>query len=1027
MNNYLQSLLFKILTLSILLTIPIQAQLIKTPTEIDADSFITVAYENKGVSIKKVELTVTTQATYANLSLYAEETLLVDDIDIPSAGTHKYTLLCDFVDIHKTTLKIKARRGKVIIEYLKITDSKDISLPIFVDISKKAGLEDAKSIKYGGPTIADIDNDGYYDFIVNNHNEEPNKLYWNNGDGTVQKHPTHLSKWYRHDLHGSTAADFDNDGDLDIVVALGGGNGTAPIPPLFYLNDNGKLILTTGDVGITKGARGRAARWSDMDQDGDLDLILINAASIVETDFPQHLFYKNNGDGTFQDVRVDQIENTNAERILVTDFTNDHIDDIVLFSPLSFWKGNGNFSFTNVNSQFPETIINTNQVTGATDIDIDNDGDLDLYLSRGKVFGVGEIPSLDYDVNTEQLDIKIRGVKGVTKMDFKGKQTINFFNYNNSRRKFKAAYPIYLGASKQKKSIKAKDSLSINAEEAKGWPSQMTENGIYFGYTKEKKWKVAIVRNDYIFWNLNFSISNVEEVTPDFIPGNRNVDDILLQNNKGSFTDVSTEWNILKGGDHQGVSVADFNNDGREDLFIHRWGFLASHPTDYMLLNTGKGFMATTAHRAIDPNDEGHGDMGQAFDFDLDGDIDVLNGSDDIGKWYLYENNSMTKGNYALVRVNYAPKSHIDPMAAVVTLTTDTKVYRKRVGSSGEVFSQSLLNTIHFGLGKEKNIKQIKITWRNGETMFFKNKNANQLYDTNKVDPTNIEISNITEKIRKGTSIQLSARIAPDHADKTIIWSSSDPSIATITKNGVITALQANKSVTVTAHSTANTVQGKLKIKTTSFFPKPLTSIAINSNTTELIVNDVLQLTTTLVPENADQQSFQWTSTDDKIASVDTSGKITALAEGNVTIKVTSVDTSSISAEFKIKILPFIKPSVNFDSESKYKTILIDEKEIKVTVNYDAGTNGKILMSNHGGVKVWLREFTKDWIFVKDVTRVDKTAVGKRSGTSEISVPLKNIVPSEKLKKGNFYILQASFVANDGVTYSKSINHVVLK
>ena len=183
------------------------------------------------------------------------------------------------------------------------------------------------------------------------------------------------------------------------------------------------------------------------------------------------------------------------------------------------------------------------------------------------------------------------------------------------------------------------------------------------------------------------------------------------------------------GGNSLGVTVGDFNNDSYQDLFVYRWGQIASRISDTMLLNTGKkSFERTTMHGANDVGGPGNGDMGQAFDFDLDGDLDLLNGSED-GEWYLYENilKPNDNNNYVLVRVGYSPKDNIDAISAKVTITTASKTYQQSVGSAGAVFSQSLLNIVHFGLGEEDSIKRIDVKWRNGETVVLKAPTTNQL------------------------------------------------------------------------------------------------------------------------------------------------------------------------------------------------------------------------------------------------------------------------------------------------------------
>ena len=83
--------------------------------------------------------------------------------------------------------------------------------------------------------------------------------------------------------------------------------------------------------------------------------------------------------------------------------------------------------------------------------------------------------------------------------------------------------------------------------------------------------------------------------------------------------------------------------------------------------------------------------------------------------------------------MNYSPKDNVDPLSALVMIETASgKKYQQRIGSAGEVHAQSLLDIVHFGLGKEDKIKSATIRWRNGEIQTLKNLTANRLYKTSK-------------------------------------------------------------------------------------------------------------------------------------------------------------------------------------------------------------------------------------------------------------------------------------------------------
>ena len=129
---------------------------------------------------------------------------------------------------------------------------------------------------------------------------------------------------------------------------------------------------------------------------------------------------------------------------------------------------------------------------------------------------------------------------------------------------------------------------------------------------------------------------------------------------------------------------------------------------------------------------DAHGDMGIAFDYDLDGYIDLLSGDDDNGAWHLYRNVTWetilrkSKNNYVLVHIGYSRKG-VDAMGAEIKLTTDSGIQFKRVGSGSASHSQSLLNIVHFGLGKTRVIEEIDVRWRDSSTAQLNQIMANQL------------------------------------------------------------------------------------------------------------------------------------------------------------------------------------------------------------------------------------------------------------------------------------------------------------
>lgn len=583
---------------------------------------------------------------------------------------------------------------------------------LFTEVTSLVGLKTIPAWKYGGPTVADLDSDGRYDLVLGNHNQTPAYLFWASDDNRYSQHKAAIA---RGDLHGLAAGDYDLDGDLDIVYLLGGGNGQKPQPPRLLRNENGEFSDVTQDVGISgMGARGRSPRWIDLNSDGYLDLLLINAAQVIGEGGPRNIIFENQKDGSFLYRSSPQIEQLDAERALITDFNGDHIPDLVAFSPLSLLRGNNDFTFTDMTRELlPENLWDLDFVNAVAEADIDNDGDLDLYLARGKTHYQTANNAISFNPETRRLDLRDEGNKGHDGISFKGSDILQLSGFWHWPRGVELDLPIYLGRAKLKINTAAVKT-NVFAEQAKGFPESIEENGWFIGYLGNGLWRMEWNLNDNLAWGLRASLTGVDAIMPDWIPQQLGVADVLLRNDGNEFADISTVLPRETQDNNWGITSGDFNNDGLNDFFVYRFGELVWRKSDILLTNlNGHNFAASSDHGANVLPEKSHGDMGSAFDYNLDGHLDLLSGDDDNGLWRLYRNNGVESGNYLLIHVLYS-KSGVDPMGAEILLTSASGKQFKRIGSAGAAHSQSQLNIAHFGLGSDDKVEKISVRWRDG-------------------------------------------------------------------------------------------------------------------------------------------------------------------------------------------------------------------------------------------------------------------------------------------------------------------------
>lgn len=260
------------------------------------------------------------------------------------------------------------------------------ALPMsFID---EAGLRGVLSPGYGrGAAMVDLDGDGRLDLIAAQ-SELPDAFLRQKADGkfeimneTWQVPRTRDRGW------GVLAADFDNDGDVDVYFPTGGFTG--PQVNMFLRNDLDAagvfvdITASSGDAGTVLQSN-FGGTVLDFDNDGDLDIFLTAASTPAEPN-PTCKLLRNDGGLQFADVSIaaDIIEEGDYRHCSSGDINNDGLVDIAVGNFTGdnrLYRNNGDGTFTDIAASAGVTDPVKN--FGVVMDDFDNDGWLDLYVAK---------------------------------------------------------------------------------------------------------------------------------------------------------------------------------------------------------------------------------------------------------------------------------------------------------------------------------------------------------------------------------------------------------------------------------------------------------------------------------------------------------------------------------------------------------------------------------------------------------------------------------------------------------------------
>ena len=157
---------------------------------------------------------------------------------------------------------------------------------------------------------------------------------------------------------------------------------------------------------------------------------------------------------------------------------------------------------------------------------------------------------------------------------------------------------------------------------------------------------------------------------------------------------------------------------------------------------------------------------------------------------------------------------------------------------------------------------------------------------------TGITLNKTSATLNTGQTLQLTATVTPSYANQSLTWSSSDTNVATVSSNGLVTAKGPGE---VTIKAMAN--DGSYVYATCHLTVKQLASgVSLNKTSATINTGQTLQLTATVTPSNTSNKAVTWKSSNTTVATVSSSGLVTAKAPGTATITVTTADGSNKSA-----------------------------------------------------------------------------------------------------------------------------------
>lgn len=639
---------------------------------------------------------------------------------------------CQTKSIGAVRFKLPESSNGYTFQKINMSEQQNSSV-LFQDVSQSSG------INYSGLTFGsawgDVNGDDWTDLWVNNHFNNAGILYINQKDGTFLDQTSDVFNLgdLVSDMHGAAWADFDRDGDQDLIQLAGGGppGGPPDLNNRLFINNGGSLESGTSlplslvdrapELGVENWLfKGTTPLWFDFNNDGLLDL-LVNARAREEAD--PTLFLQTSS-GQFESANsLLNFNETASTTALVSDFSGDGKFELAIDGVKKVYDQSSSSLQDIASSLFP------NRIQSSDSSAADFNGDLipDIYLTRGG--NAGEDLAV---IDEKQLRARVSVRGGEEGFTFKslGELILSIDRPPET---------IFIGQNGFNPPGRNNFSISSDDPATHGMPSYIPgeTRGIFIGFDDEaSEWKVTVSSpSSYVLPIVVNSQVPITDVTPigGFSPGSSPTSEkLFLSNANGSFSDATASSGI-NSSPVAGISsvYGDFDNDMDVDIYVVATGS-AANDDNVFWENQGDGSFVKAVGFGAEGSSLGRGDTVTTADYDQDGFLDlfVVNGvaPDPLfsldGPHQLFRNQG-NDNHWIQIDLEGVLSNKDGIGASVIVKTGGVSQLREQAGGIHRYSQDS--KRLHFGLAANTVVDEIEIRWPSGIVQTVQNVDVNQI------------------------------------------------------------------------------------------------------------------------------------------------------------------------------------------------------------------------------------------------------------------------------------------------------------